>query len=555
MQRRTFLQLSGLSAAGLLIPPITSARGRDPFLLSLPRSVSLRTGNQVVLMSGADGSKWKYRDVEVTLEQPGDRIGVLVQAAGTPLEEVTLAWDDAVPGGASVLGDAWERTYGDVHWQAPGDRRLPWYCIVHDSSHTSCFGVRTGCRAFCSWKLDNTGLQLCLDLRNGGSGVELGGRQLHAADIVTSGERPGENAFATVRRFCTVMCDRPRLMEQPVYGINDWYYTYGSTSAATILELATFMAAFADNASNPPFCVVDDGWAVKSPLQPDDCCWGDDYALPNAKFPDMKLLADHIRQTGMRPGLWTRPLTASHLDKKNLLLPPIPGRDDPRSPILDPTIAENMDRVKNLWNTYHQWGYEMVKLDYTTYDLFGKWGFEMADGMTAPGWYFNDRSRTNAEIILDLYGQIREAAGTISLIGCNTVSHLAAGLFELNRIGDDTSGKEWSRTRKMGVNTLGFRMVQQETFYEADGDCVGLTSAIPWEKNRQWLKLLAMSSAPLFVSPEPAAIGGAQRQALKESFHTASRQQPVAEPLDWLTNEWPSTWRLDGQVARFDWDG
>ena len=172
MQRRTFLQLSGLSAAGLLVPPFTSARGRDPLLLSLPRSVTLRTGGQVVPMTG-DGSRWKVREVEVTLEQAGDRIGVQVQAAETALEEVTLSWDVRPPAGASVLGDAWERTYGDVHWQAPGTGKLPWYCIIRDANHTWCYGVRTGCRAFCSWRPDPTGLQLCLDLRNGGGGVTV----------------------------------------------------------------------------------------------------------------------------------------------------------------------------------------------------------------------------------------------------------------------------------------------------------------------------------------------------------------------------------------------
>ena len=91
------------------------------------------------------------------------------------------------------------------------------------------------------------------------------------------------------------------------------------------------------------------------------------------------------------------------------------------------------------------------------------------------------------------------------------MSHLSAGIFELNRIGDDTSGKEWARTRKMGVNTMGFRMVQHKTFYEADGDCVGLTTDVPWEKNKQWMQLLAKSSAPLFISAQPDAVGRTKR--------------------------------------------
>ena len=116
------------------------------------------------------------------------------------------------------------------------------------------------------------------------------------------------------------------------------------------------------------------------------------------------------------------------------------------------------------------------------------------------------------------------------LIGCNTFSHLSAGIFELNRIGDDTSGNEWSRTLKMGVNTLGFRLPQHNTFYAADGDCVGLTTRIPWEKNKQWLRLLAESSAPLFISAQPEALGEEQKQYIREAFKAAAKVQPLAEP-------------------------
>ena len=103
----------------------------------------------------------------------------------------------------------------------------------------------------------------------------------------------------------------------------------------------------------------------------------------------------------------------------------------------------------------------------------------------------------------------------------------------------------------MGVNTLGFRMVQHETFYEADGDCVGLTKDVPWDKNKQWMQLLAKSSAPLFISAQPEAIGEEQKKFIKQSFDVAAKPQPIAEPLDWLTNPLPSKWRLDGQACRF----
>ena len=554
MHRKHFIKISSLSLAGLLIADFTKAGSRKTHVLQMPDAVEILSEDKYILLQSSDKQKWVYKDVVVYLKKMNDRIEVYVQSPTMLLKEVRLSWKYATSNTATILGDAWERTYGTISWQKINEtKKLPWYCVAHQDDNTICFGVKTGCNTICSWQIANDKLQLTLDTRTGGNGVQLNDRTLHAADIVTTQNEGNENVFATVRRFCTQMCDNPRLTEKPVYGINDWYFAYGSNSAALILETTSLMASLASDSDNPPFSVIDAGWAIKSPLLADDCCWGDDFAVSNNKFGDMKKLADDIKKTGMRPGLWTRPLSARHNDKKSLLMASIPGRDDAKTPLLDPTISENIERIKNLWNTYHQWGFEMVKHDYTTYDIFGRWGFQMEDGLTTPGWQFNDNTKTNAEIILNLYNNIREAAGSIYLIGCNTISHLSAGVFELNRIGDDTSGKDWDRTRKMGVNTLGFRMVQHETFYEADGDCAGLTKEIPWSKNKQWMELLAKSSAPLFISAQPDAVGVEQKEFIKKSFSEAARAQPIAEPVDWLTNSLPSKWKLDSQVVDFDW--
>ncbi len=124
------------------------------------------------------------------------------------------------------------------------------------------------------------------------------------------------------------------------------------------------------------------------------------------------------------------------------------------------------------------WGYEMVKHDYSTYDLLGQWGFEMGPQPTLPGWSLHDRSRTNAEVIAASMRCCATRPGEqILLDGCNTVGHLGQGIFDLQRTGDDTSGRQWERTRRMGVNTLAFRLPQHGTFYTLDADLVGITEA------------------------------------------------------------------------------
>jgi alpha-galactosidase len=165
---------------------------------------------------------------------------------------------------------------------------------------------------------------------------------------------------------------------------------------------------------------------------------------------------------------------------------------DPRH-VLAPSVPEVRAYVRQTIQRLRSWGFELIKHDFTTDEIAGRWGFEMKNEMIAEGWAFADHSRTTAEIIRQLYVDIREAAGRdVVIIGCNTIGHLAAGTFELQRIGDDTSGREWSRTRKMGVNCLAFRAPQHGVFFAVDADCVGQTKtdSVLWDKNRQWLDLL-----------------------------------------------------------------
>lgn len=524
-------------------------------MLNSPDEVWIQSGNDWVKLKASNGSLFSHQDVEVKVRTNGNARGVYVTSPTQPLSAVRLKWKHSTASTAKFLGDQWERSYGELQWKTnPSDVKNPWYLLVYDDKKTAAFGVKTGASSICWWGLTNNSLELTMDTHSGGNGVMLGQRTLHAADIITTESKTGENPFHTDHRFCGMMCEKPRLPKQPVYGINDWYFAYGKNSSDLIRKTTAMMAELVTDTQNKPFSVIDAGWATYSPLLPGDGGWMDDFSEPNDKFRDMHRLGEEIKQSGMRPGLWMRPLCARHDDKANLLAPKIPGRDNPKQPTLDPTIPENIARIKHDFATYRQWGYEMVKHDFTTYDITGRWGFDMKDRITSPGWNFNDRSKTTAEIILNLYRSIREAAGdSIYVIGCNTLSHLSAGVFELCRTGDDTSGREWDRTRKMGVNTLAFRLPQHNKFYAVDGDCVGLTTDIPWEKNKQWLQLLAESGSALFISAQPEALGTAQKSAVKKAFAQAATVQPIGEPLDWLTTAQPEKWKLNNRVVDFNW--
>jgi alpha-galactosidase len=555
MQRRSFLQLSATTAVAVLASRLTYATSAQTTAMLLPDEVWVQSGTEWFKLTGSNGSKFSYKDIEVIIKTNGNAKGVYITSPTQQLNNVKLKWAHKMPAGAMFLGDHWERSYGDLQWKTnTTGAKSPWYVLINDGKSTACFGVKTGTNSICWWGLSADALELSMDTHSGGNGVILGNRILHAADIITTQSRTGENAFATDHRFCGMMCEKPRLPKQPVYGINDWYFAYGDNNYDLIKNTTAMMSELVTDTKNKPFSVIDAGWATYSPYFPGDGGWNDDFSIPNAKFKDMHALGEDIKKSGMRPGLWMRPLCARHDEKESLLAPKIPGRNSAKRPVLDPTIPENIARVKRNFDFYKQWGYEMVKHDFSTYDISGRWGFDMKDTFTSPNWNFNDRSKTNAEIMLGLYRAIREAAGDgIYVIGCNTMSHLSAGLFELNRIGDDTSGNEWERTPRMGVNTMAFRLPQHNKFYAVDGDCVGLTTKIAWSRNKQWLDLLAQSGAPLFISAQPEAMGAEQKAAIKTAFAQAAKVQPLGEPLDWTESLLPKKWKLNGKVVNYDW--
>jgi len=548
MNRRHFVQLGGTGLAGLLFIKYADAFSPAYELVHLPGKVFVKLDDGQHELHSTDKQTWNYKGITVKLHYKGDALQVEVHSPNDALHNVQLQWQYEDPTAAVILGDHWERSYGDLAFK-PSDikRKLPWYFVQHDARYTNCFGVKNGCNTICYWQVGEGIMRLTLDTSSGGIGVSLGDRVLHCADVIATTNKTGENAFYTAHRFCGLMCPTPRLPTKPVYGINDWYFAYGNNSFDLIVKHTSMLADLATNVNNRPFSVIDDGW---NEYAPGDKSYRDDYSRPNDKFKDMNKMALKIKELSMRPGLWTRPLSAMRSSDKNLWLT---RNIDPKYPTLDPSIEENLESIKRNISIYREWGFEMVKHDYSTFDILGRWGKDMQDELTTPGWQFHDNSKTTAEIILGLYRSIREAAGNMYLIGCNTVSHLSAGIFEMQRIGDDTSGEEWARTKKMGVNTLGFRLVQHNKFYAVDGDCVGVTTKVPWDKNKQWMQLLAESSAPLIISVQPDALGEEQKAFIKQCFTKASNPQPIGEPLDWLTQQWPRKWKLDGKVVQFDW--
>ena len=412
------------------------------------------------------GDAWVSTQVQVECMQQHDALTISLSAPGAAVALVHLRWQARVAPGLLVLGDAWERSYGELGWRnLIPERVLPWYFATSDGSECHGYGVRTDVRSLCFWQLDAQGVSLWLNVCNGGEGVVLGQRRLTMATVVSRKGRADEEAIDAVTALCRQMCARASRPLQPIYGSNDWNYSYGHSTAESILRDAEFIAKLSPVGGPRPFCVIDEG-----------------YKNGSSAWPDMAKLADTIKQHTVRPGLWIRPLRVSKDTPSGTLMPDARfGKKKDRAAELayDPTVPEAQEKIRAKVREAVGWGYEMVKHDFSTYDLLGQWGFEMGPQPTLPGWSLHDRSRTNAEVIADLYALIRETAGAQTVIdGCNTIGHLGQGVWDAQRTGDDTSGRNWERTRRMGVNTAAFRLPQHGTFFCVDADIIGITDAI-----------------------------------------------------------------------------
>ena len=526
--RRSFFQTS---AAALLLGRTMRAAGPA----SLPTFVTLFTeaGERSLTQSG---NNWQAPSIEVTTQPSKHTLQIRLSSPQANPLRLHLRWSRRLPETLRVLGDAWERSYGDLAFEGmQPDRILPWYVLATDGLSTQAIGVKTAPAALCYWQIDPQGISLWCDLRNGGRAVQLGTRELDVCEVLAE-TYSDRSPFHAAQAFCKLLSPNPRLPKRPIYGGNNWYYAYGHSSASDILQDSERIASVATSRTNLPWMVIDDGWAPNPTAGP--------WRTGNSKFPDMPVLASDMKKMGVRPGLWTRPLFT-----RDAIAP----SDELRPFTLDPTSPKAASQIQEDLKTAISWGYELVKHDFSTYDLLGRWGFQMNSEITHSNWNFHDRARTNAEIIRDFYKLLRDAAGETMLLGCNTIGHLSAGLFEVQRTGDDTSGRDWDRTRKMGVNTLAFRMPQHSAFFAIDADCVGLTTHIDWSLNKQWLDLIARSGTPLFVSIAPDDFGAEQKTAVREAFTVASKPQKVAEPLDWLNNNEPEHWLAQGERLNFNW--
>lgn len=506
--------------------------------INRPDFVELTTETKTVTAKW-ENDDYNLDDINVNLNQDNEHLAIFLTAQTSKVKWIKLRWNNlSWDKNVCFLGDAWERGYGDMEWKGMNPNRfMPWYFCAKSEAKSVCYGVKVRPSAMCFWQVDSLGMTLFLDVRCGGSGVNLKGRVIKLADVIAC-EMRDCTSFEAMQEFCGQMCEDPILPKYPVYGSNNWYYAYGKSSESEILADCDYILNLTKDIENKPYMVIDDCWQEHHRLNEYN---GGPWTKGNEKFPDMKALAEKLVQKGVRPGIWVRLLLNEDENIKNEWRLSHNNCIDPTNPEALNYIKEDIKRICN-------WGYTLIKHDFSTFDLFGKWGFQMSPLVTDDGWHFYDDSLTSAEVVKLLYKAILDASveasnGEVLILGCNTIGHLGAGYMHINRTGDDTSGVDWERTRFMGVNTLAFRLPQHGKFYEIDADCVGIDGGISWSMNKQWADVLAQSGTPLFISVRPNILDETEKQELHEILKVASKQEHHVIPVDWEETTCPEHWQ------------
>ena len=147
--RREFL--STACAALAVLPPNAQRRGngrdsappntqntRSAFLdvRRPPDLLAVQTGDSEHRLE-RDGNEWRANDVRVSFVETDGALRVRLSAPASAVTRLHLRWRGDTDAFRLLLGDAWERAYGDLEWRGRvPDRAMAWYCAAYDGQAT-----------------------------------------------------------------------------------------------------------------------------------------------------------------------------------------------------------------------------------------------------------------------------------------------------------------------------------------------------------------------------------------------------------------------------------
>src|ERR1035438_10229163 len=146
-------QADSQKPAGVTKAKLSPERASFLLLLREPDAVAVYSrleetpqAGKVQLQRG--GEQWRGGQVEVETKLANESLVLTLAAPSIPIAAVHVRWRTDVMVGLRALGDAWERSYGDLGWRnVIPERIMPWYFATWDGAACHGYGVKTDARA------------------------------------------------------------------------------------------------------------------------------------------------------------------------------------------------------------------------------------------------------------------------------------------------------------------------------------------------------------------------------------------------------------------------
>lgn len=358
----------------------------------------------------------------------------------------------------------------------------------------------------------------------------------------------GSDPFEALESYAglTGRCNQVDLPD-PVNGWCNWFYTYEFITEEEVIRNAEY-AAIHLKPYGFDYIQVDEGY------QRAHGDWEGNERFPHG----MKWLAERIRSMGLKPGIWISPYLISEKSPVYKLHPEWLVKDASGKPMrVGPWPSEDSDWARNenparfcldithpgaeQWlfelteTLVHQWGYEMIKIDFVAWSV-----------LSANKFY--DSGATPASVYRKGIEIMRKAAGNnVHILDCGP-GQISAGLIDSMRIElDQNYGYSDAVWRQYFTDSSGSAGAAGKRYYfhgrtwinDADHLCISLLSP---GQARAAASIIALSGGNMISGDRLTELDQEKIEILRKVFPSSGL---AARPVDLFDSDIPSVFSLD----------
>ena len=357
-----------------------------------------------------------------------------------------------------------------------------------------------------------------------------------------------------------------RLADNPLPAQRIWCsWNYDFFESVTEADVMKQLPILREHFPSVKFVQIDDGYQRsirEGAREMIDLIYNDGESFDPVKFPSgAKGVADKIKAAGFRPAIWLGLWASldSRMIRENpdwILL------DDTGKPLvfkkwyggtclLDPSVPGVRDYLERLCRVvFREWGYEGVKLDFSSFAFEGK----------RVRFRYNDK--TAAELERWLVDTFRRYLPTDGFFGWCVVCGSGtpfAGAADYFRVSEDIGKGEWPVVRRIAAWNANSNILLQQRPVLPNIDSVGVAKGLNAVQQQTWLNLCAITGAALEVSGDLTLHDAATLSRLNQTLQLSDplRRVRCFDVPQGTVSHPPAIWLSEGvsgkMLALFNW--